>query len=162
MFLLYSQVGYYGQTIFLQWRMKEAAREARIAALPDKVLERISAARVQWAEEGKECWYEGHLYDVIRQRTADGSTWLYCLDDEREERLIAGSVDVTRATQDQPGRQTRITFSICDLLCQTPHWVIEPLPPVSKQYISPGVYRLSSCYARVVIPPPKGTPVLFC
>ena len=165
--LCYAQLGYYGQTIFLQWRMKEAARKARIAALPDAVMLRLSLAELnasgRWEEEGKECWYKGHLYDVIRERTVDGTTWLYCLDDVREERLIEGSVHVTRANLDQPGKQTghTISISICDLLCETPQWIIEPLPSASKQYSSSGVHRLSSRYAMVVIPPPKYLHVFF-
>jgi len=145
--------------------MKEAANEARIAALPDAVMLRVSVAELnasgRWEDEGRECWYKGHLYDVIRQRTVSGTTWLYCLDDEGEEQLIHGAVDVTKANQDQPGRQTRISFSICDLLCQTPQWTIAPLQPIDRQYPTYGVHRLSSRYARIVIPPPKASAWLF-
>jgi hypothetical protein len=148
--------------------MKEAAREARVSALPDAVLLRVSLAEMkasgQWEEEGKECWYKGHLYDVIRQRTVGGTTWLYCLDDEREERLIQGSVDVTRANQDQPAKQTghTIAISICDLICETPRWNIRPLPAATRRYSLMEKRRLTSRYARVVIPPPKCTPAFFC
>ncbi|HXB94415.1 MAG TPA: hypothetical protein VNU70_04625, partial [Puia sp.] len=40
--LFYTQMGYYGQFIVLQWQMKEAARKARIAALPDSAFVQIS------------------------------------------------------------------------------------------------------------------------
>lgn len=148
--------------------MKEAAREARVARLPDAVMVRMSLAELklsgQWEEEGKECWYKGHLYDVIRQRTVGGTTWLYCLDDEGEERLIHGSIDVTRTNQDQPGKQTghTIAISICDLICETSRWNIRPLPVVCRQYSPWNVYRLASRFARVVIPPPKCRPAHFC
>jgi hypothetical protein len=166
--LCYTQFGYYAQTLFLQWRMKEAAREARISALPDAAMLRISVAELnrsgRWEDQGKECWYKGHLYDVIRQRTAGGTTWLYCLDDESEEGLIHGSVDVTRANQEQPGGQTShtIAISICDLLCETPRWNILPSPDVCRQYFPLNVYRLTTRFVRVVVPPPKCTPEYFC
>lgn len=166
--LCYTQFGYYGAFIIRRWRMQEAAREARIAALPDGVMQRISLAGIQtqgrWEEEGKECWYKGHLYDVIRQRIQGGTTWLFCLDDEREERLIHGSVDVTGANQDQPDKRAgqTLTISIVDLLCETPVWIIEPLTAVIKQYAPARAHRLPSRYERIITPPPKYPPVLFC
>ena len=150
--------------------MQEAAREAWLASLSDSAFVRMSLSAVntagKWEEQGKECWYKGHLYDVIRQREMDGTTWLYCLDDEREERLIEGSIDVTRANLDQPVKQTghalSISISMRDLLCETPQWNIEPLPDAGPQYSPLGICRPSSRYARIVIPPPKSMPVIFC
>ena len=158
--LFYSQVGYYGQVILLQWRMKEAAREARIAALPDRVLERMDAAGVSWAEAGKECWYAGHLYDVIRQRTSNGTTWLYCLDDEGEERLIDGSVEVTKSNQDLPSRRNSPTVSIGDIICETLTWEIGSPSRIDVPRYPGEDDRLSTRYSDIVIPPPR-TPAAF-
>lgn len=158
--LFYSQFGYYGQFILLQWRMKEAAREARIAALPDRVLERVDAAGVRWAEAGKECWYAGHLYDVIRQRTFNGATWLYCLDDEGEQRLIDGSVGVTKSNQDLPARRNSATVSIGDIICETLNWEIGLPSLIDLQYYPGEDDRVSTRSSDIVIPPPK-TPAAF-
>ncbi|HXO74450.1 MAG TPA: hypothetical protein VN824_04450, partial [Puia sp.] len=102
--LLYTQLGYYGQFLILQWQMKEAAREASLVALPDTAFFRVSLADVnargKWEEAGRECWINDHLYDVIRQKTIDGRTWLFCLDDDNEERLIRGSGEFAHAGHD--------------------------------------------------------------
>ncbi len=74
--LFYTQLGYYGQFVIQQWMLKEAARETWIAALPDRCFFRVRLVEVNtaghWEEEGKECWYNNHLYDVIRQKEEYG------------------------------------------------------------------------------------------
>jgi hypothetical protein len=147
--------------------MKEAAREVRIAALPDDALQRISLAGInadgRWEEVGKECWYKGHLYDVIRRRTLHDITWFYCLDDDGEERLIQGSVDVTKANQDLPGERSRhsLNLSIGDMLCEAVGWELGSLPGAKRHYPPAGVCRLAFCYSAIVIPPPKICALVF-
>ena len=107
--LFYTQLGYYGQFMILQWQMKEAAREAWLATVPDARLYRISLADVdasgRWEEEGRECWFRDHLYDVIRREKIAGKIYVFCLDDEREAQLIRQSGEVTRANLDHPGKK---------------------------------------------------------
>jgi hypothetical protein len=99
--LFYTQLGYYGQFVIQQWVLKEEAREAWIAALPDRCFFRVRLADVNaaghWEEEGKECWYNNHLYDVIREKDDGGVLWLYCMDDEREAKLIRRSGEMTHS-----------------------------------------------------------------
>jgi len=51
--LFYTQLGYYGQFLFQQWQMKEAAREAWIAALPDAALFRVRLSDVNAQGNGR-------------------------------------------------------------------------------------------------------------
>jgi hypothetical protein len=165
--LFYTQMGYYGQFIVLQWRMKEAARKARIAALPDSVFVRISLKEMnrdgRWEEPGKECWYKGHLYDVMRQKTLNGDCWLFCMDDEGEERLIHGAEKFTGASQDTPDKKTghTLTITIGDMVCDTTAWSIAaPAISITRHSIA-DTHHLPARYAEIVIPPPKSPPVLF-
>jgi hypothetical protein len=160
--LAYTQWGYYAQFIVLQWRLKEAAREAWVAALPDRAFLRVSLAEIdahgRWEEVGKECWYRGHLYDVIRQRRAGATTWLFCLDDDNEERLIRQSDAVTRASIDQPARRQGHTLALAayDWVCEDLAGKISAIPPILHRYFPGSGSPLPIRYTEQMIPPPKG------
>ncbi len=160
--LLYTQLGYYGQFLFLQWQLKEAAREARIAALPDTVLFRVSLADVnargKWEEGGKECWFNNHLYDVIRQKTIDGKTWLFCLDDDNEERLIRGSGEFAHGGHDQSDKKTShlLTIRIGDAVLDTVTVNIGRPASHPSAWRSFGAHPLPTRYTEITVPPPKG------
>lgn len=158
----YAQWGYDVQFIIRQWQMKEAAQEAWIATLPDKAFLRVSLAEIdahgKWEEAGRECWYKGHLYDIIRQRKAGDTTWLFCLDDDNEERLIQQSDAVTKANLDHPDKRGAhsLTLSIGDLVCETPHWRILPPPGRTREEHHVRLDPLPVRYTEILLPPPRG------
>jgi hypothetical protein len=159
--LFYGQLGYYGQFVIQQWVLKEEAREAWIAALPDRCFFRVRLADVtaagHWEEEGKECWYNNHLYDVVRQKTEGGNVWLYCMDDEREAALIRQSGEMTHANNDRPDKKANHSLSL-----RIGDWVTEsislrvdrPLVPV-KHFYGCQPQSLSVGFTQIVVPPPK-------
>ena len=159
--MLYTQLGYYCQFVIQQRVLKEEAREAWIAALPDRCFFRVRLADINaaghWEEEGKECWYNNHLYDVIRQKYNNGAVWLYCLDDVREARLIRQSGEMTRANCDRPDKKANhsLSLQIGDWLAGTISLQMNrPLIPIDYHY----GYRLQSLslgFAEIVVPPPK-------
>jgi hypothetical protein len=160
--LFYTQLGYYGQFLFLQWQLKEAAREAWIAALPDTALFRVSLADVnargKWEEAGRECWFNDHLYDVIRQKTIDGKTWLFCLDDDNEERLIRGSGEFAHAGHAQPDKKTShlLTIRIGDAVFDAVKINIGQPVSDNSGWCRSTVNPLPTRYTAITVPPPKG------
>jgi hypothetical protein len=160
--LFYTQLGYYGQFLILQWRMKEAAREAWISALPDTAFFRVALteanARGKWEEAGKECWINDHLYDVIRQKTIDGKTWLFCFDDDNEERLIRGSGEFAHAGHDQPDKRTAHAFSVRfgDAVCDMTSLRISRPPATFSTWYCSNPNPLPIRYREITVPPPKG------
>ena len=165
--LFYTQMGYYGQFILLQWRLKEAAREAWITGLPDNVFVKIDQAAVdargQWEERGKECRLDDHMYDVIRTRRSGDTTWLFCLDDENEERLDRQSDAVTRANQEHPDKKTghTLSLSIGDIYCESPEWQMPSPGRIIRQYAAGYICRLPGRYPEITGPPPKAWPAVF-
>jgi len=149
--LFYTQMGYYGQLLLQQWRLKEAAREAWIAALPDAAFFRVSRTDIdahgKWEEAGRECWYNGHLYDIIREKAG----WLYCFDDVNEERLISRSGEFAHQS-----KKTLPSFRIADTIVDEPRFtLVQPVVcrPTWSAVIS---RRLPFCYHDIIVPPPKG------
>lgn len=159
--LLYTQLGYFGQFIWLQWKLKEAARETRLAMLPDADFVRLDRAAIDaggsWEEPGKEFRINGHMYDVIRSRTTRDTTWLFCLDDENEERLDLQSDLVTRTNQDQPDKRAghSLCLSIGDIICEQTHWMLATPGPILRQYAAAGVDPVPGRYIEIAGPPPK-------
>ena len=160
--LVYTQLGYYGQFLFLQWRLKEAAREAWIAALPDKAFFRVSLADVnargRWEEAGRECWYGDHLYDVIRQVSVNGKTWLFCLDDEREEKLIRRSGEYAHGGNSQTDKKASHLLSIRlhDVLLDLITVRIERPSDAHSRWRIAAANALPTYYAEITVPPPRG------
>ncbi len=159
--LLYTQMGYFSQFIIQQWLAKEEAREAWIAALPDRCFFRVQLAAVdtagRWTEAGRECWYNDHLYDVIRRKTVDGIVWLYCMDDDREAGLIRNSDELTHDNQSNPDKKTNHPVSprIGDWLAELNSVRLDrPLATIDRPY---GVRPrpLSAGWKKTFIPPPK-------
>ena len=159
--LFYTQLGYYGQFVIQQRVLKEEAREAWIASLPDRCFFRVLLADVNasghWEEEGKECWYGNHLYDVIRQKSEDGAVWLYCMDDEREARLIRQTGEMTHANNDHPDKKANPSLSlrIGDWLAETISLRVSRPPSPIEHHNGYRPPSLSVGYTEIVVPPPK-------
>jgi len=159
--LFYVQMGYLGQVVIRQWILKEEAREAWIAALPDRYFFRVRLAAVDaaghWTEAGRECWYGNHLYDVIRRKTEGGIVWLYCMDDEREANLILRSGEIAHASHDHPDKKTghslslRIVDWLAEMVSLRMGW--SPTHPIF--YYGFRVRSLPVGYMEIAVPPPK-------
>jgi hypothetical protein len=136
-------------------QLKEAAREAWIASLPDKAFLRVSLAEIEhsgkFQDGGRECWYRGHLYDIIRQRREGDTTWFFCLDDKNEERLIQRSDAATKTSLDHHS----LTLCLGDLVCESPHWRILPPPASGRLYLSGSDESLPAWHDEILIPPPR-------
>jgi len=118
------QVGYYffyvGERAAAQHEMKAAM----LAGLPDQsyqiiVLEKNSNA-ISWEEEGKEFYLNGKLYDVAKSSVKDGATYLYCLEDSREDAIIKNLANNAQteneASSNGKGSRHQFKFQLTDLI----------------------------------------------
>ncbi|TDW95768.1 hypothetical protein [Dinghuibacter silviterrae] len=112
----YTQIGYFWQFLVYQQLLRERAREAWLSTLPDAQFRRLGLDEVnasgKWQDGGRECWYKEHLYDVIRQRTIGGKTYLFCMDDRNEARLIKKSGE-TKPSPGFPGKLNVVLLPQC-------------------------------------------------
>ncbi|MDO9185774.1 MAG: hypothetical protein Q7W13_07165 [Bacteroidia bacterium] len=53
------------------------------------VIDKKQINKIDWQQEGKEMYYKGKLYDVVRLTKNDTSITYYCINDKQEELLFA-------------------------------------------------------------------------
>jgi hypothetical protein len=91
--LLYSVLGFYLNFKIEQFWIKEEIEQRIIKHLPEKdlTLIKISSAnseKIHWTEESSEFRYDGEMYDVVKTRSANDTTYYYCYNDEKESKLM--------------------------------------------------------------------------
>ena len=90
--LAFSQIGYYAIMRYVQEEHKEFIKTQIHNKLKDDQLELISLTdnkeKIYWQEDGKEFLLYGELYDVVKSKTIDGKTILYCVNDTKEKDLV--------------------------------------------------------------------------
>ncbi|HEX8461372.1 MAG TPA: hypothetical protein VF623_08075 [Segetibacter sp.] len=75
---------------------KEIARyemkERIIKDIPDSLLTVFELNELQnrltWKEEGKEFWIGQDLYDIVKMSVINNKTYVFCINDENEEKVI--------------------------------------------------------------------------
>lgn len=98
--LLFLQLGYLGSFQIRRWMAREAMEGLLLAGSPEDELNhfRFSADEydaLAWEERGREFRLQGRLYDVVRVvKGNEGFIELWCIDDERETRLMDAMVSV--------------------------------------------------------------------
>ncbi len=75
-----------------QFSQKAAIKENIISQLKDEELKIISLAEnyknIYWEEEGKEFFFNGEMFDVVKRKEINGKEFLYCINDKKEKVLI--------------------------------------------------------------------------
>ena len=114
--LFMNQLGYYCLHIIKQHQLKEQVKQELLVSLPSQLLEKIDATAnkelLQWEEQDKEFYLKGQLYDVARIEKQNDRVYLYCLNDKKEEQLLAEFSRQIRYGYDAAGNSTGKLFQI--------------------------------------------------
>lgn len=90
--LAYSQVGYYFVIRHSQNLQKRSIKQKIKSQLTDKHLQIISLTdnkkEIYWEEEGKEFFFKGEMFDVVKTKILNGNILLYCINDKKEKELV--------------------------------------------------------------------------
>lgn len=75
---------------YSQKEQKEYIKEKILGQLKEEDLEIVSPGNqnIYWEEKGKEFSLNGEMYDVVKAKTVNGKTMLYCINDKKEKALI--------------------------------------------------------------------------
>ena len=110
--LAYSQVGYYFVLRYSQSVQKKSIKHKIRSQLKDADLEIISLTdnneNIVWLEEDKELLFKEEMYDVVRRKTVNGKTLLYCINDKKEKDLVEKYNLITKhnSSADKKGKHT--------------------------------------------------------
>lgn len=91
--VLLLQLAYLGAFPVRRWLAREAAK-VLIAAHPSTedlthlYFDLPGFQSLEWEDRGREFRFDGRLYDVVRATTTGTGVEVWCIDDERETRLI--------------------------------------------------------------------------
>lgn len=91
---LFNLAGYFIAFKSLQYQIKkeikaEIKKNINSDELTTIVIDKEQINKIDWFEEGKEMYYNGKLYDVVRLTKNVTSVTYYCINDKQEELLFA-------------------------------------------------------------------------
>ncbi len=106
MIFIFDAGGYYLCFNFLQNSIKREVREGIEHGLKDDelVLIRVpldSGQDITWIRQGKEFRYKGEMFDVVKVKTVGEEIHYYCINDSKEQHLIAGFNHNTKKNNDK-------------------------------------------------------------
>ena len=127
--LAFSQIGYYFIMHHEQQEQKEYIKELLQKNLADEVMTIIdftaNKEKIYWEEEGKEFFYEGEMYDLVKTKNENEKIFFYCINDTKEKELINNYNTVTKNNSSKD-KKAKINFDtssspfflleLCDLL----------------------------------------------
>ena len=151
----------------MKWQQRycqeEMLHHIRVGNLPDSLVNHFTDidkdAAVQWQEEGRECYIDGRLYDVISAETIHGHKIFHCIADEREEKVVGILQDISgQEPQHIPGK--KLAFKLIRELFSVFLAPAEPLNlfcflQAKSPFSSFSYCALQECLCEIHIPPPE-------
>ncbi len=90
--MAFSQIGYYVVAHQAQEQRKEYIRKFLYQSIDENTLTVIDYTtnnkNISWEEEGKEFFFNGNMYDLVKTKLINDKTYVYCINDEKEKELI--------------------------------------------------------------------------
>jgi len=155
--ILFSEAGYFIFYNFQRYQIKQQVKRELASSIETELLEVIelekNAAQIEWEEEWKEFFFNDDMYDVKRIEKKDGKTFLYCINDEKENQLLKKMVDAAEKNQKEK-KNNSYKF-------QLPYFVASisflPAPIVLSTKIKFTYFNESAVNlaAEIVLPPPR-------
>lgn len=91
--LLFNLAGQYTMFKIEQQKIQKSIKKLMEQQIPNHFLHKITVAKedthsLKWEKIGREFWYKGQLYDVVRSITNSQSVTYYCIQDSKETQLV--------------------------------------------------------------------------
>ncbi len=131
-------------------------------------LERISISpenqqKLKWERAGKEFWYEGKLYDIVRTEIQGEVTHYYCIDDTDETQLAYQFIEnINKQTTDSDNEGTSLNDffkKVLKVYFPTPYspnnLIVFTQNPKKNKVLTPYINHYASQFYNRIDPPPK-------
>lgn len=110
--ILFNIGGYYMWFGVMQYRIRKEIKQEIRKGLNDNdlILFEISdnsKTDLNWIEAGKEFSFNAEMYDVVKEKKLKNKTLYYCINDRKEEQLIANYKE-THNTKKETDKKLRI------------------------------------------------------
>jgi hypothetical protein len=104
MFFLFNIGGYYLWFNYVKNSIQREIRREIRQGLSEKDLTLITVpvndeSGICWIKPGKEFTYMGEMYDVVKIRIRDNQEFIYCINDHKEKKLVAGFSKMNESSQ---------------------------------------------------------------
>lgn len=90
--IFFNEVGYFFYYTYQQYQVKKEVKRELHYAGADQFLEIMELDKIKqsiiWEEVDREFLLNGEMFDVKKTITKNGKTFLYCLNDKKEEALL--------------------------------------------------------------------------
>ena len=122
-----SQCGYYCFCTFKIYLAKQAAKEQILKQIPENLLTKICAEdygkAIEWEDAGKEFKLNGAMYDVVKVKNENGKSYIYCIDDKKEDHLLKLLDKVVKSNiENSPSKSSKHSTSSSQLNTE---WIFE-------------------------------------
>ena len=162
---LYNLLGYYPVFEIRQYALQSYIQKVVHQSIPGDQLERLvftpaAFPMLNWVEKDREFRYAGQLYDIVRIEKAPGRIVVFCINDNKEQLLIAAyERHVGDYIKDNPAQEKQkqkvLQKVIKDLFFTTPLISIVFSKNIQSN-LSPdaGIYFVTP---DIPVPPPRYT-----
>jgi hypothetical protein len=157
--LFVSQAGYHFIYMIQQHYVKEEVKERVLAGVPDSYLEIIEQNNsIQWLEKAKEFYLNGELYDVVKIKKLKNKVLLYCLNDNKEEKVLKDFEKAIKSgiNNTDNGKSNKHTIKL-PIKLYTDHSIqlLSLAIHVVSQNSSSLTPAIISSFKKVTVPPPR-------
>ena len=119
--------------------------------------------KLKWERVGKEFWYEGKLYDIVRSETKDGVTHYYCIGDTAETHLAYQYIEnIKKQTDGTENEGTSLNDFFKKILKIYIPPVYSPYNPIvfsqnpkKSKVLTPYINHYAAQFYNRIDPPPK-------
>jgi len=154
--ILFVSNGYHLYFRYLQNNIKQEVKHEIRKGLSENELTLIvvtseNEKQISWIEQNKEFRYNGSMYDVVKSQTKANKTYYYCINDKKEEKLIANYARHNR-------RRNKTLLKIRKVLSNKyfpENFSINTKTNNADIYFTEYQQNYTSIYLETLSPPPK-------
>ena len=156
--MAFGQVGYYVVMHRAQLERKEYIKAQVHKNLADSALIVVdystNKSKIFWEDEGREFFFKGEMYDLVKTKSIDGKIFLYCINDEKEKDLINVYNDVTKNNSSSHKKAIQNVENFFSPFVVVQLCLLFPSTDLNRKYSS-SISNIKNADLRKIVKPPQ-------